>query len=250
MLRRKLPYLGAAAMLLMCVVVFFFTREVEHSRELTGWGFVGFAMQACCADVGLVVIAIFGATLVAEEAGTGTIRMVLSSPVTRLEFLVAKGVVGLVYMLILSAAAMMLSASLGACRYPFTDIADLDGLIYRKWEVLANLGLAWILSWLPLAAVVFFGLFLSSITRTAGQAVGAAIGILAVVEASKELVGISSYVFTSYISSPWIVFHEVAQGVDYAWTPGVWKLVATSLGYSILFFLLSVLALRRRDLSA
>jgi ABC-type transport system involved in multi-copper enzyme maturation permease subunit len=81
--RTKLPYFGIFAACLVCLLVFAVTGAVGVEQTLNGWGYVGLSMQAVFIDVGLIFIAIFSAMLIAEETGSGTVRMVLPSGLSR-----------------------------------------------------------------------------------------------------------------------------------------------------------------------
>ena len=248
-LRSKLAYFGIGAVTLVCVVIFVFTRGLRSSDSVNGWAFVGFGMQGAFADVGLVFIAIISALLIAEETGSGTGRMVLSSPVWRWEFFVAKVLTGLLYATVLYVIAVLVSIGLGALRYQFGDVADSAGLIYGTKEVLLNLGAAFLLGWIPVSAVVSFGIFLSAITKKGSQAIGIVIGTLILIETLKHLLGVGPYVFTSYIGSSWAIFHEVAQGVAYEWLPEAWKIIAVPLVYWLVLFTAGLVLFCRRDLN-
>jgi ABC-type transport system involved in multi-copper enzyme maturation permease subunit len=246
---RKLPWLGVLGVGLVCLSVYHFTSGVEGRDTLNAWGFIGFSMQAGFTDVGLIFIAIFAATLLADETGAGTIKIMLTQPLTRKEFLLGKVFVGLAYMLFLSGMALAFSFLLGGMKYSFGDIADPSGLIYTQKTVIYNLTLAFILSWFPLATVVFFGLFISSLTKASGQAIGAAVGVLVLVETGKHFIDFGPYVFTTYINAPWVIFHEITQGVSYTWRPEIWKLLGVSTLYSVVFFSLSLIIFCKRDMN-
>ncbi len=248
-LRTKLPYFGIASTALICILSFVATRETGGGEAVNAWGFVAFAMQAAFADVGMIFIAIFCGMLIAGETGSGTARVVLSSPVLRWEFYAAKMLTGLLYMLVVSASALLTCIGLGFFGHGFGDVADSAGVVYASREVVLNCVIAFVLSWLPLSATALFGIFVSTVTKRAGQAIGVVIGTLYLVKAVKHIIGIAPYIFTSYLGSPWAIFHAVAEGVDYQWSPEVWKIVGISLIYCVVAFAAGLAVFSRRDLN-
>jgi len=247
--RMKLPYLGIFAALLVCLLVFFVTEEAVGGTTLNGWGYVGLSMQSVFVDVGLICVAIFSAMLIAEERNSGTVRVVLSSGVLRWELYAAKVLMGLVYMVVISAFALVVSICLGALKYEFGDVADSAGLVYETKQVLANFLLAYFLGWLPLISAVLFGVFVSAIAKKSGQAVAVVVGLIILTATIKHLIGIGPYVFTTYLGSSWGIFHEVAQGVDYQWLPEIWKMVCVSVIYCVATFTAGLAIFARTDLN-
>ena len=149
----------------------------------------------------------------------------------------------------MSILALVISMCLGAVNYQFGDVSDSIGLIYSKKEVLANFLLAFFLSWLPLIAAVLYGILISAIIRKAGQAVGLVIGSIIVLEAVKHFINIGPFVFTTYLGSSWIIFHQVAQGVDYQLFPEIWKMITVSLIYCFVTFTAGSIIFSKRDLN-
>src|SRR5689334_14555215 len=81
--RRKLPYFGIFAVGLVCVIIYCVAGQINNAATTNAWGYVGFSMQLIFTDIGPIMIISFAARLVAEEAGTGTIRAALAAPVYR-----------------------------------------------------------------------------------------------------------------------------------------------------------------------
>jgi len=245
--RTKLPYFGIIAAAIICVLTFVVTKAIASQETLNGWGYASLSMQWVFSDIGLIFVAVFSAMLIAEETSSGTARTVLSAPVSRWEFYLAKVLTGLIYAMLVSIASLIMSVFLGSLHYQFGDIADSAGLVYAKREVLANFLIAFFLSWLPLASTVLYGIFISTIVRKTGQAVAVAIGTIYLIDFTKHFIGIDSYVFTRYLGFSWGIFHQVAQGVDYQWLPGTWRMVAVSLVYCFVAFTLGLAIFARRD---
>ncbi len=246
---RKLPYLGVLAAVTVCVLFWVATRQIDRRQQFNGWSFVQYEAIGGLSNVGLMFVAIFGAALVAEERGSGAIRVVLSAPLRRWQFFLAKVITALVYMTVLVVAVLAVSFALGLLRHSFGDVADEAGVIYGRTEVLANLALAVALEWLCLAAAACYGLFLSVLARNAGQAIGAVIGIGVLIEATKSVIGIQPYVFTTYVGQAWVKFGQVAQGLDYMWKPEIWWIVLVPAAWCAVFLAAGVLILQRRDLN-
>ena len=129
------------------------------------------------------------------------------------------------------------------------DVADSIGLIYSQKEVLANFLLAFFLSWLPLIATVLYGIFISAVMRKPGQAVGLVIGSIIVLEAVKHFINVGPCVFTTYLGSSWVIFHQIAQGVDYQWFPEIWKMIVVSLSFCFVTFTAGLAIFGKKDLN-
>jgi ABC-type transport system involved in multi-copper enzyme maturation permease subunit len=207
-------------------------------------------MQLAVPDVGPVLILVFAGLLMAEETESGTLQAVLTSPVARWEVYVAKALAGLVYMIVMSVACLALAAALGALRHDYGPVVDTLGEVYRVREVFANLLLACVASWVPLGALVMCGLLVSTLIRRPGAAVAVGLGMVYLIDFTKHLVGVDPYIFTRYISYPWQVLHHVAGGVDYQWTPELWRMIGLCGAYALGAGVTGLVVFRRQDLNA
>lgn len=248
-IRRRLPYFGLLMGGLICVLTYVATSEMGSADASNAWGYVALSMQLVFADIGLIFILVFAAMLMADETRTGTIRAALAAPLSRWEFYLAKAAVGLLYMIAMSLVCLALSAALASVHYDFGPVGDSLGEVYSHKTILANLLFAWVLSWVPLAAIVFYGLFLSTIVRSSGAAVAVSIGTLYVIEFTKHLVGVDPYLFTRYITYPWQIVGQAAQGMTYQWQPEVWKMLGLCGVYGVVAFACGLTLFLRQDLN-
>ena len=247
--RCKLPYFGLFSAALLCVIIFEVADELSSANTNNAWGYVTLSMQLVFTDIGLIFILVFSALLMADETRSGTIRAMLAAPLYRWEFYAAKAIAGLLYMIVLSIATLVLSMVLARFHYKFGAVSDSFGEIYSQGKVLGNFLLAFILTWIPLGAMVLYGLFISTIVRSPGAAVAVSIGSLYLIDFTKHLVGLDPYIFTRYISYPWQIMQQMAQGVDYQWHPEVWKMIGLSCLYDIVAFGAGLLIFLRQDLN-
>lgn len=248
-LRRKLPYFGIFAVGLLSVVIYFAAGQLSAAGTANAWGYTAFSMQLVFNDLGPVFIIVFSAMLLAEEIGTGTIRAALAMPVHRWELYLAKAAAGLLYMLVVSAAALLFSMALARIHYGFGAVGDSFGVVYSLGKVMQEFLLAYALSWVPLSALVMYGLFISTIVRNPGAAVAVGISTLFLIEFTKHLVGLDPYIFTRYIEYSWLILQQVAQGVDYRWQPEVWKMIGLCGAYAIATFGAGLIVFVRQDLN-
>ena len=247
--RRKLSWFGIFAMGLACVIVFFIAGQLSSAATTNAWGYVGFSMQVVSTDIGPIFIITFAAMLVAEETGAGTIRAALAAPVHRWELYLAKAVTGLLYMMGLSVAALLFSAALASIHFHFDAVGDSAGVVYSRNQMMQQFLSGYTLSWIPLSALVMYGILISTIVRTPGAAVAVGISTLFVIEFTKHLAGLDPYIFTRYITYSWLNLVQIAQGMDYQWRPEVWKMIELSGVSAVVTFVAGLIVFVRQDLN-
>ena len=247
--RRKLSWFGFFAVGLECMIVYFLGGQFSNAATANAWGYVGFSMQIVFTEVGPVFITVFVAMLVAEETGTGTIRSALAAPVHRWELYLAKAVTGLLYMMVFSAAALLFSAALAGIHYRFGAVGDSFGVVYSRNQAMEELLAGYALSWIPLGALVMYGLLISTLVRTPGAAVAVGISTLFLIDFTKHLVELDPYIFTRDINYPWLNLQQIAQGMDYQWRPEVWRMIALSGVTAVVTFGAGLVLFVREDLN-
>ena len=248
-LRRKLPYFGLAIVSLLAGIVYVIAPQLSNASTANAWGYVGFSMQMLFSDLGLIFIVVFATMMLAEETGTGTIRAALAAPIHRWELYCAKALTCLLYAVAVSAVALLVSIALAKVHYDFSAVGDNFGTVYDRGTALRNFALAYALSLVPLWALAFYGLFISTLIRTPGAAVAVGISLVYLVDFTKHLVGLDPYIFTRYIGYPWMMVQQLAQGVDYQWLPETWKLLGLSGIYAVAAFTAGLVIFLRQDLN-
>jgi ABC-type transport system involved in multi-copper enzyme maturation permease subunit len=247
--RRKLPYFGLFMVGFVCVIVYFVAGQLSNTATANAWGYLGFSMQLVFTDIGPICVIAFAARLMAEETGTGTIRAALAAPVHRWELYVAKAIMGLLYTAVLSAVALVISAVMAGIHYKFGAVGDSVGVVYSRNQAMQGLLLGYVLSWIPLGALVMYGLLISTVIRTTGAAVSVGISSLFLIDFTKHLVGLDPYIFTRYIDFSWLILQQMAQGMDYQWRPEVWRMIILSGVSAVVAFGAGLIIFVRKDLN-
>jgi ABC-2 type transport system permease protein len=247
--RRKLSWFGIFMVGLLCTIIYLIAGQLSNTATANAWVYVGFSMQLVFTDLGPIFIITFAAKLVADETGAGTIRAALAAPVHRWELCLAKAATGLVYMIVLSVAAMVFSVALAKIHYHFGAVGDSAGVVYSRNQVMQQFLLSYALSWIPLSALVMYGLLISTVIRNPGAAVTVGVSTLFIVEFTKHLAGLDPYIFTRYITYSWLNLQQIAQGMDYQWRPEVWKMIELSGVSAVVTFVAGLIIFVRQDLN-
>jgi ABC-type transport system involved in multi-copper enzyme maturation permease subunit len=248
-LRRKLPYFGLFAVVVLSLVIYVAADQLSPAASANAWGYVAFSMLLVFNDIGLIFIIVFAALLLAEETGSGTIRAALAAPVARWELYLAKAITGFLYMLVLWTVALLVSVALAKLHYDFSAVTDPLGVVSNRATVFRIYLLGCVLSWVPLGALVMYGLFISTVVRSPGTAVAVGIGTIYLIDFTKHLVGLDPYIFTRYIGYSWQILQQVAQGVDYQWQPEIWRMLSLCIGCALLTFTTGAAIFQRQDLN-
>jgi ABC-type transport system involved in multi-copper enzyme maturation permease subunit len=247
--RRRLPYFGVLVVAVLSVIIYAVAGQLSNAATANAWGYIAFSMQLIFTDIGLIFLVVFSALLLAEETGTGTIRAALAAPVYRWELFLAKAAMGLCYMIFLSLAALFFSGLLGKIHYDFGAVTDSLGTVYSRAQIFGDFLLAFALSWIPLVALVTYGLFIATVVRSPGTTVAVSISTLYLIDFTKHLVGLDPYIFTKYTGYSWQIMQQAAQGVDYQWQPEVWKMIGLSAAYALATFGAGLAIFVRQDLN-
>ncbi len=195
------------------------------------------------------LIVLVGADMVAGEATSGTLRMVLTRPPSRLRMILAKIFVSLAYTALLIGFMAALSLGLGYLLFGSGEMLLANGGIYivTASEALWRMLFAYFLAFLAMSVVASLSFLFSVLVENAiGPIIGAMVVVIVCLIISQVPLAlfeaIRPYIFTTY-SSVWLKMFE-----------GVinWRLVFTHSGYLLLyiigFFMLAYLLFRRKDI--
>jgi hypothetical protein len=128
-----------------------------------------------------------------------------------------------------------------------TGVAFGDELIFTTAEVYAALALAALLNLAPHFATVSYGLFISTVTRRPAAAIGLAAGIWLLLDYVKHPIGISPFLFTTYLDQAWIVFQDRCNALDTPFFPEAVYGLLICLAWFLVFALASIFVFGRRS---
>jgi ABC-type transport system involved in multi-copper enzyme maturation permease subunit len=250
----KLPYLGVACSALMALIAKQSVESFAQPGEITASSYFSASINLSSTLTTWVFSTIFASMLVASETSRGTFRTLLIRPVSRIEFLSAKLLSGIAYMLLLFATNAGVSLAI-ARGYPLAGAFDSRIEIPGAAEQIGTYSIALLLSLLPQIAAVCFGFVVSVLSANVGTAVGVSLGLLLSLQTAKQFIRIGEFelnrwVFNTYYDEAMRIASIKASGMYEVWLQDkVFFLIGTSLVSAAVFVTIGFWSFLRRDLN-
>ncbi|MBT3243144.1 MAG: ABC transporter permease subunit [Bacteroidetes bacterium] len=196
-----------------------------------------------------LLITLVTGDLLAGEANSGTYRILLSRPVSRIQLVLAKFIAGWIYTLLIIILMILLSIGVGSIFFGMGDlIAVTDKVnIFAADDLLWRFGLAYAYGLLAMTTVGALSFFLSAFAdNSIGPIIGTVaiiIGVTIISTVGASLMGpVNKYVFTTYLPSWQYFFHSDLN-------PGlIWHAVLIQFIYILLFLSATLIYFRKKDI--
>ena len=174
-----------------------FLVEVTQNGLFTGFTAMMLAMPLF---LPLTVSVVAGDTI-AGEAGLGTLRYLLISPVGRVRLLVTKYLASLVFILAGTFTLMIAGAAIGAILFPVGPVTLLSGFTISIFEAFGRMALVALYTTVSLSGMAAVGLFISTLTTVPVGAMTATLvtsGVSNILGSIPQLEWMHSWLFTYY----------------------------------------------------
>lgn len=247
-LRRKFTYLGPILETLAVLGVAVLRKLAR--QEGSGYDFIAYATPMALNLLGLLLLLMYCASLMASEIESGSIRMTLVRPIRRRDLVFAKLLLAMSYAVLLTACVSGISWGMAWLLGPLDGITLADEPLFSARDMAMAYGYGALLVLLPQFAACAYALMISTFTRSTGGAVGGVVGIWFLTDILKYPLGIDRFLFSTYLEMPWRVFMGRCNGLDQAWFPDTWYCVLTSSVFFVLFVSASLAGLARKDFRA
>ena len=181
-----------------------FLVEVTQNGLFTGFTAMMLAMPLF---LPLTVSVVAGDTI-AGEAGLGTLRYLLISPVGRVRLLVMKYLASLVFILAGTFTLMIAGAAIGAILFPVGPVTLLSGFTISIFEAFGRMALVALYTTVSLSGMAAVGLFISTLTAVPVGAMTATLvtsGVSNILGNIPQLEWMHSWLFTCY----WLDFADL-----------------------------------------
>ena len=190
-----------------------------HAVQLFAYGFQ-FGLK-----IATYILVIFSSMMFAGEFDRGTIKNLLTRPITRLDFFIAKGVtvVGLAVMLF--GFVFYVSAFVALARGELGPVWDDSQYIMQRSlpEILAHARKAIFMSFVAFLAAGFLGIFVSNLTESSGYAVAFGLGLFLIADLGLGMLldRAKQKLFMYYPSYAIEKLAQFGEGTTTRWNPDI-----------------------------
>lgn len=171
--------------------------------------FTGFAAMLLAMPLFLpLTVSVVAGDTIAGEAGQGTLRYLLISPVGRVRLLVVKYLGTLAFVVVGTLTLMVAGALIGALLFPVGPVTLLSGDVIGLGEALVRMALVALYTTISMLGMLALGLFISTLTTIpvgAMTGVLVASGVSQILDNLPQLSVIHEFLFTHY----WLDFADL-----------------------------------------
>ncbi|MDA0290069.1 MAG: ABC transporter permease subunit [Actinomycetota bacterium] len=171
--------------------------------------FTGFAAMLLAMPLFLpLTVSVVAGDTIAGEAGQGTLRYLLISPVGRVRLLLVKYLGTLAFVMVGTLTLMIAGALIGALLFPVGPVTLLSGDVIGLGEALGRMALVALYTTISMLGMLALGLFISTLTTIpvgAMTGVLVASGVSQILDNLPQLSVIHEFLFTHY----WLDFADL-----------------------------------------
>ena len=196
-----------------------------------------------------ILVALVTGDLLAGEANSGTFRLILTRPISRVKLVMAKFIAGWLYAVLLVAVMAILSIGIGLILFGPGDLMVVTNKVnvFSANDLLWRFGCAYAYGILSMTTVAALSFLLSSM---ADNSIGPIIGTVAMITGitiistvGASLLGpVNRYLFTSYLPS-WQLFFQSGNGLSQ-----LGHAILIQVTYIIGFLSLTIWYFRKKDI--
>lgn len=246
--RLKSTFIGPALVLL--VVLFAPLVFPIQSDNNSDFGFLAYSLPLAINVIGHFLILIYTTNLISSEIASGTACFILTHPIRRVEWYIAKVLHGFTYVLFINACAVVTASLVVFLAGNLTGVHFGGELIYSNKDMFKALSICLLLTLIPQFTTVTFGLLISSITKSPGTAAIIAVGIWLLGEGIMHPFQWSDWLYFSYADYPWTVFADMCDAFDGSFFPKAYQGIAVSTIYFSFFTFISIKIIARKHLGS
>lgn len=236
-------------MIIIIVLLTPFTYSIQKDSD-SDYDFLAYVLPLSINVFGHFMTLIYATSLISVELSNGSIRIALTRPLRRREYLAAKALHAATYMVALNLIALATAWGLVHVLGNLSGIYFGDELIFTDREMRITLLTTLALTLLPQCATISFALLLSTTTRNTTAAIAVAIGAWIFIETIKYPLNIAPYIYSTYAESPWTVYTDRCNAFNPSFLPDAYWGIGVSLAFILLFSSLSLFIFGRRNLTA
>ena len=241
--------------------------HAEQAIAVTSGSGYAFAISLMlrCIDFGAPILYVMVCILFSLEVSNSTIKYILTRPVTRMELIISKYVTAMLMFLLAIAIFWAIGLFTGWYFYGLGDLVENEYVIFKAGYMYKEMLIATLFLLIPCASIAAMALMVSTYSSTMGGAI--IIGLIAwvffqILGLIPTSLGITftwggeehlfSYITLGFPSQryvPMYILDDLPTGIQIRswWTWDTQKMVFVSGIYFTIFFIASVIGVKKRD---
>jgi len=254
---------GYIAMLGIALIASVLAYQVEKSAKLASGSGYAFAIGILlrCVDVSAPILFLMMCVIFSIEMTYGTIKNILTRPVSRLEVIISKYITAWIMILIALAIFLAVGLGMGAHYYGLGDLTEDGYVLFRRSVMFKELAIAVAFLMIPYIALSSLALMMSSFSSTMGGAM--ILGLIGYfffelfgiipnnigIKVGKHFLPLSSFGFPTQRLVPLYILDDLPAGIPIQswWVWDIQKMVIICGIYFVIFFTITILVIKRRD---
>ncbi len=238
------------------------SMEIDYDKMINGYWVCFFVLNLLLVHVPILVALVAG-DVVSGEASMGTLRLLVTKPISRTQIILAKYFATAIYVFALLAWIAVISLVISLAVFSTNDliVAKQTGLMQLEsddilWRYFCAFGFAYI----AMLVVAAISLLLSTLSENSIGPIVSTVGIIIICTLISEMEipvyqkYIKPYLFTTYMLG-WKGFFYIGSDTEgqtvkgsIEYLPGILKSIAALLAYIVILMSASVYIFRKKDI--
>lgn len=242
----------------------YYGEQAVAIRSNSGWAFA-ISLMARCVDLGIPIVYVMVCILFSIEVSNQTVKYILTRPVTRIELIVSKYVTAMLMFVLAISIFWAIALAAGHYYYGLGDLVENEYVIFKAGYMLREIAVGTLFIMIPCAAIAAMAVMVSTFSSTMGGSIIVGLifwfffQVLGIIPKSLGIgftFGGEDY-FIPYITIgfpsqrhlPIMVLDDLATGlrIETWWSWNVQSMAMICGAYFLLFFIISIVAVKRRD---
>ena len=258
---------GYAAMVGIASLGAYLIFHAEQAIAIKSGSGYAFAISLVlrCVDFGAPILYVMICILFALEVSNSTIKYILTRPVTRLELIISKYITAMLMIILAIAIFWVISLATGWYFYGLGDLVENEYKIFSASYMYKEMLIGTIMLLIPFAALAAMALMISTYSSTMGGSI--IIGLIAWVffqilglipttlgitfswKGEEHLFPYMTIGFPSQRYVPMYILDDLPTGlpIETWWTWDIQKMILICGIFFIVFFIISVIGVKKRD---
>jgi len=136
---------------------------------------------------------------------------------------------------------------IGGFKFGYGNYVEEGLVLFTRQEIFSEIIVCYLVVSVVLVAYVSYSLFISVLIPNPGYAIGLCVGVALMMDFVRVRMNISSFIFQSYIETPFELAKGIAEGFKGTWRPDVYFCILVPLAWAIIFFTLALYLFARKD---